>query len=194
MTPPQRTRRKGRSVVLRRKKRSCRSSELVSSRGVNAKSHEMLSTTTAKRSVIVEGVQGQLPSSVETQPTAIDDDEDNGCDESRSSCDDFVSGCGVDRCGFSPSSPEAQPMASLEVRKRLRDDNDGIVESDECPLFLSCVPAGGVLGNRSLAGLVALVDDDDDDDNDDDDDDAQRAKRARHRGSLGEAQISLALL
>ena len=56
-------------------------------------------------------------------------------------------------------------------------------EEEDCPLFMTAPPTGGVSQNAALSGLAALVDEDEDD---------RPAKR--RRTSVGEAQVELALL
>ena len=56
-------------------------------------------------------------------------------------------------------------------------------EEEDCPLFMTAPPTGGVSQNAALSGLAALVDEDED---------VRPAKR--RRTSVGEAQVELALL
>ena len=55
-------------------------------------------------------------------------------------------------------------------------------DEEDCPLFMTAPPTGGVSRNAALAGLAALVDEDDD------------PPAKRRRTSVGEAQVGLALL
>ena len=55
-------------------------------------------------------------------------------------------------------------------------------EEEDCPLFMTAPPTGGVSQNAALSGLAALVDEDDD------------PPAKRRRTSVGEAQVGLALL
>ena len=57
-------------------------------------------------------------------------------------------------------------------------------EEEDCPLFMTAPPTGGVSQNAALSGLAALVDEDDEDD----------PPAKRRRTSVGEAQVELALL
>ena len=64
-------------------------------------------------------------------------------------------------------------------------EGDWPPDEEDCPLFMTAPPRGGVSENAALAGLAALVDEDEDDD---------RPARKRRRTSVGEAQVELALL
>jgi hypothetical protein len=57
-------------------------------------------------------------------------------------------------------------------------------EEEDCPLFMTAPPRGGVSQNEALSGLAALVDEEDEDD----------PPAKRRRTSVGEAQVELALL
>jgi hypothetical protein len=61
-------------------------------------------------------------------------------------------------------------------------EGDWPPEEEDCPLFMTRPPTGGVSENAALAGLAALVDEDDD------------PPAKRRRTSVGEAQVGLALL
>ena len=63
-------------------------------------------------------------------------------------------------------------------------EGDWPPEEEDCPLFMTRPPTGGVSQNEALSGLAALVDEEDDD----------RPARKRGRTSVGEAQVELALL
>ena len=63
-------------------------------------------------------------------------------------------------------------------------EGDWPPEEEDCPLFMTAPPTGGVSQNEALSGLAALVDEEDDD----------RPARKRGRTSVGEAQVGLALL
>ena len=85
----------------------------------------------------------------------------------------------------------AEPRLSLvyELRPAM-DVGRAILEGEwppdeeDCPLFMTAPPTGGVSQNEALSGLAALVDEEDDD----------RPARKRGRTSVGEAQVGLALL
>mmetsp|Transcript_8709 Transcript_8709/g.23635 ORF Transcript_8709/g.23635 Transcript_8709/m.23635 type:complete len:331 (-) Transcript_8709:36-1028(-) len=61
-------------------------------------------------------------------------------------------------------------------------EGDWPPDEEDCPLFMTRPPTGGVSENAALAGLAALVDEDDD------------PPAKRRRTSVGEAQVGLALL
>ena len=63
-------------------------------------------------------------------------------------------------------------------------EGDWPPDEEDCPLFMTAPPTGGVSQNEALSGLAALVDEEDDD----------RPARKRGRTSVGEAQVGLALL
>ena len=85
----------------------------------------------------------------------------------------------------------AEPRLSLvyELRPAM-DIGRAILEGDwppddeDCPLFMTAPPRGGVSQNEALSGLAALVDEEDEDD----------PPAKRRRTSVGEAQVELALL
>ena len=85
----------------------------------------------------------------------------------------------------------AEPRLSLVYELRPAMDigraileGDWPPEEEDCPLFMTAPPTGGVSENAALAGLAALVDEEDDD----------RPARKRRRTPVGEAQVGLALL
>ena len=61
-------------------------------------------------------------------------------------------------------------------------EGDWPPDEEDCPLFMTAPPTGGVSQNEALSGLAALVDEDDD------------PPAKRRRTSVGEAQVELALL
>uniref|UniRef100_A0A7S3ZJM3 Isopenicillin N synthase-like Fe(2+) 2OG dioxygenase domain-containing protein n=1 Tax=Pelagomonas calceolata TaxID=35677 RepID=A0A7S3ZJM3_9STRA len=63
-------------------------------------------------------------------------------------------------------------------------EGDWPPDEEDCPLFMTAPPRGGVSENAALAGLAALVDEEDEDD----------PPAKRRRTSVGEAQVELALL
>ena len=63
-------------------------------------------------------------------------------------------------------------------------EGDWPPDEEDCPLFMTRPPTGGVSQNEALAGLAALVDEEDEDD----------PPAKRRRTSVGEAQVELALL
>ena len=76
-------------------------------------------------------------------------------------------------------------------KKRGRGDGD----DEDCPLFMAAAPAGGVASHAGLAALAAIIDDDGDASprKRRGDPEGPRAAKKR-RATLGEAQVSLALL
>ena len=64
-------------------------------------------------------------------------------------------------------------------------EGDWPPEEEDCPLFMTAPPTGGVSQNEALSGLAALVDEDEDEDD---------PPAKRRRTSVGEAQVGLALL
>ena len=85
----------------------------------------------------------------------------------------------------------AEPRLSLVYELRpamdigraiLEGDWPPASEEEDCPLFMTAPPTGGVSQNAALSGLAALVDEEDD------------PPAKRRRTSVGEAQVELALL
>jgi len=72
---------------------------------------------------------------------------------------------------------------SMETGRAILDGAWPASEEEECPLFMTAPPAGGVSQNAALSGLAALVDEED-----------EQPAGKRRRTTVGEAQISLALL
>jgi hypothetical protein len=86
----------------------------------------------------------------------------------------------------------AEPRLSLVYELRPAMDigraileGDWPPEEEDCPLFMTAPPTGGVSQNEALSGLAALVDEDEDEDD---------PPAKRRRTSVGEAQVGLALL